>query len=194
MDSLTIDFQALWSAKKTPEADLNALRDKIDMFNRLQRQRATGTFVQLIFSIAFVGFLLYQYAPHQITSFLGVAFMCLAMVLWMWTIRKDVNNNAVTDLTQSSSNFLKQLIQVKQRQRFTQSLILNLYFLFMSVGLFLYLFEFLNRMPMVWAAFTLIVTGAFLLYIWLYLRPRQIKRNTDRLDALIEMCQRTQDL
>ena len=120
--------------------------------------------------------------------------MCLAMVLWMWTIRKDVNNNAVTDLTQSSSNFLKQLIQVKQRQRFTQSLILNLYFLFMSVGLFLYLFEFLNRMPMVWAAFTLIVTGAFLLYIWLYLRPRQIKRNTDRLDALIEMCQRTQDL
>lgn len=62
---------------------------------------------------------------------------------------------------------------------------LNLYFVLLSTGIGLYMFEYASRMTMFWGLFTYAITAVWILFNWLYLRPRQIKKQQTKLDEII---------
>ena len=80
---------------------------------------------------------------------------------------------------------LKQLILLKEKQRFQQTTLLNGYFILLSLGLGLYMYEYIIRMTLPWAIFSY---GIVLFWIALnafYFRPKIIKKQQTKLNQLI---------
>ena len=80
---------------------------------------------------------------------------------------------------------LKQLITLKRKQRFQQTTLLNGYFILLSLGLGLYMYEYVIRMTLPWAIFSY---GIVLFWIALnafYFRPKMIKKQHVKLNQLI---------
>ena len=89
------------------------------------------------------------------------------------------------DAGESNQQYLKTLLLIKVKQQFMQTTMLNLYFLFLSVGLSLYMYEYVSRMSTLMAVVVCGVTALWFLFNWFYLRPKQIKKQEAKLNEII---------
>ena len=62
---------------------------------------------------------------------------------------------------------------------------LNVYFILLLLGLALYMFEYTSRMTLLSGILAYSITGAWILFNWFYIRPRQIKKQQRKLDVVI---------
>lgn len=62
---------------------------------------------------------------------------------------------------------------------------LNVYFILLSAGIGLYMYEYTSRMTMLWGIFAYGITLAWILINWFCLRPKQIKKQQSKLDEII---------
>ena len=66
-----------------------------------------------------------------------------------------------------------------------ETTMMNLYFILLSLGIALYMYEYTQRMSTFWGIFTYAITSIWILFNWFYLRPKQIKKQRAKLDAII---------
>jgi hypothetical protein len=62
---------------------------------------------------------------------------------------------------------------------------LNLYFILLSIGIGLYMYEYTSRMKPIWGIVTYGITFIWILFNWFYLRPKQINKQKAKLDTII---------
>ena len=66
-----------------------------------------------------------------------------------------------------------------------QTTILNLYYVLLSTGIGLYMYEYTQLMTAFWGIFAYGITSIWILFNWFYLRPKQIKKQQSKLDEII---------
>src|SRR5690606_28630867 len=98
----------------------------------------------------------------------------LGMVLMLNPIYAKLNS---TDVNQS---YLAQLLLIRKREIQLETAGTNFYFLILSTGLALYLFEYALRMPTPGLILTYGITGSWILFNWFYFRPRIIQKNQEK--------------
>ncbi len=89
------------------------------------------------------------------------------------------------DHTLNNQAYLQQLIEFRNRQRFFQTTGISVYYALLSFGFVLYLYEFYPANH----AFGLTAYGLTFLWIafaWFYIKPRTIKKQEEKINALIE--------
>jgi ABC-type uncharacterized transport system fused permease/ATPase subunit len=86
--------------------------------------------------------------------------------------------------------YLKNLISIKDSQRFIQTTMLNLYFLMLSTGVALYMYEYACMMTTFWAIFIYAITGSWILFSWLFFRPRMIRKQQERINDVLSNFER----
>ena len=101
---------------------------------------------------------------------------CLRQIL---ELLKKINE------TESNQQYLKKLQALKEKQLFMQTTILNLYFLLLSTGISLYMYEYIVQMTVLLGVFSYGITGVWILFNWFYLRPKQIKKQQSKLNDII---------
>lgn len=89
------------------------------------------------------------------------------------------------DTTQTNQGYLQKLIEIKRKQQFMQSKMLSLYFVLLGIGIGLYMYEYVVRMTILWAVFTYGLTLLWMGFNWLYIRPKQIKKQQSKINELI---------
>jgi len=89
------------------------------------------------------------------------------------------------DKANSNAEHLASLLALKKKQQFLQTTLLNVYFIVLSVGIGLYMIEPTRHMTLFWAIVAYGITGLWILFSWLYLRPRQIKKQQTKLNDII---------
>jgi hypothetical protein len=62
---------------------------------------------------------------------------------------------------------------------------LNLYFVILSAGICLYMYEYTARMTTAWAILAYTITSAWIIFNWLYTKPKTIKKQQSKLNDLI---------
>ncbi|MGK0426400.1 MAG: putative membrane protein YczE [Ulvibacter sp.] len=80
---------------------------------------------------------------------------------------------------------LQQLLTLKEKQRFQQTTLLNSYFIILSLGIGLYMYEYAARMTLPWA---IVSYGIVLFWIGLnafYFRPKIVEKQQTQLNRLI---------
>ena len=85
----------------------------------------------------------------------------------------------------SNREYLNELLTVKRKENFMQTRLMNFYFISLSVGIGLYMYEYIQESSLL---FRIVAYSTFLLWIglnWFVFRPRIIRRNKQRLDRLI---------
>ena len=133
--------------------------------------------------ISWIGFAAdFKYLTTKLGIVLIVISIIAAMVLNSQMLMLILERS---DDTLTNADYLKQLISYRNKQRFFQTKGIALYYLMLTLGFILYLYEFYARN----ASFGLKAYGLTLLWIafaWFYIRPRAIKKQEQKINELIE--------
>lgn len=180
-----IDFKDLWKRQVVIEPDMDELVQKLKQFKKASLRKLVVTNVLLIATSLFIGYIWYTYQPQLITTKLGIVLVILSMVIYLIAYNKLFASYQTVDNTQSNSQYLQKLIDIRTRQQFMQTTMLYLYYILLSSGMCLYMYEFAVKMTIWKAVLTYALTGAWIVFNWLYTRPRQVKKQEAKINELI---------
>lgn len=184
MDS-NIDFKNLWQKQPVSQPNMEDLLLKLKQFKNSNFRKLIITNISLIATSGFIAFVWYYYQPQLITTKIGIVLTILAMVIYLFSYNKIFSTLNKTENTLTNNEYLQSLITLKSKQKFMQTTMLSLYFVLLSLGICLYLYEYTSRMTAFWAIFTYAITLAWIGINWFYIRPKTIKKQQIKLDELI---------
>ncbi len=185
MDNSKINFSDLWLMQNAEQPSTEDLLAKINTFKKSHRKKIILQNILLLATCAFIIFIWAYYQPKLLTSKIGIILMVLAMVIFVLSSNKGLDLLKTSNGTKSNQEYLKDLLAIKGRQQFMQTTILNLYFVLLSTGIALYMYEYAALMTTSWAILAYGITAAWILFNWFYIRPRQIKKQQKAINDII---------
>ncbi|MCX6146575.1 MAG: hypothetical protein NTW25_04900 [Candidatus Kapabacteria bacterium] len=185
MDSNNINFNELWSGQKIEQPDIKDLLLKIDKFKKYNRNKIIFTNVLLFSTSVFILLIWYYFQPQYATSKIGIIMMILAMTIIINSSSKSLNLFKIKFESVSNEEYLKHLLAIKEKQQFMYTTLMNLYFILLSTGISLYMYEYTSRMSTKMAVLTYVITWIWILLNWFYTRPKQIKKQLAKVNELI---------
>lgn len=185
MDSNNIDFKDLWKKQAVSQPNIEDLLARLKQFKKAGLKSLWITNIILAATSAFIVFVWYYYQPQFISTKIGIVLVILAMVIYVAVYNRLLGVYKDIDTTQTNQEYLNKLILIRKKQQFIQVNILSLYFILLSIGICLYMYEYAVRMTAVWAIFTYGITLLWIGFNWFCLRPKQIKKQQVKINSLI---------
>ncbi len=182
-----INLNDLWAKQTSTEP---SPKDLIFQIKTMKKKNLRKLIIQnflLLTTSIFILFVWFSFQPRLIATKIGIIFIILAMAIFLFVYNKSYNlfkNNNIT--SKSNKEYLNDLLAIKAKQQFIHSTILNLYFVLLSIGISLYMYEYTSRMSLYWGVFTYGITALWILFNWFYLRPKQIIKQQNKLDEIID--------
>lgn len=189
----SIDFKQIWSQQKSDIPATDQLLKKAAKFKRKQLFQLIILNVPLITTCIFIGFIWYYYQPQLITSKIGIVLTILAMMLYLIVSNTMIPLLRKHNSTVDNQTYLQQLLKFQQKQSFLQKTMMNTYFILLSLGISLYLYEYTSRMKIQWALVTYGITLGWIGFNWFYFRPKIIKKQQIKTNNIIDKFQVVND-
>ncbi|AZA80776.1 hypothetical protein C1637_11860 [Chryseobacterium lactis] len=188
-----IDFNNIWKQQTSNKPNLQELLGKLKKFKNENLRKLIITNLLLIATCAGIAFIWYHYQPQLLSTKIGIVLVILAMVIFLLAYNKMFMAFYTIDDTQSNSEYLQNLYTVKQKQRFMQTTMLNLYFMMLFLGICLYMYEYTSQMTIAGGMAAYGITLAWIALNWFYIRPKTIKKQQAKLDGLINKFEELND-
>jgi len=180
-----INLNDLWAKQTSVVPNPENLMSEIKIMKQLNLRKLVLANVLLITTSVFIILIWVYYQPQWITTKIGIILIILAMAIYLFAYNKSYSLFRDRMNPQSNRDYLKDLLAIKAKQLFMQTTMLNLYFVLLSAGIGLYMYEYTSRMTAFWAIFTYGITALWVFLNWFYFRPRQIKKQQSKLDEII---------
>ncbi len=180
-----IDFKNIWKQQTSNRPNMEELLGKLKKFRNQNLRRLIFANIGLITTSLLILFIWYRYQPQMITTKIGIVLVVLGMAIFLFAYNKMFMVFYKIDQTQSNNEYLQSLYTVKSKQKLMQTTILNLYFIMLFLGICFYMYEYTSRMTLSSGILAYAVTLAWIAFNWLYLRPKTIKKQQEKLDELI---------
>ena len=191
MDNLN-DLKAIWLTAKTD--DLPGSKEMLRIVKKFRsdrlRKKLLIIFVAL-FAIAIMVVTIFVVRSTMITTILGEAFTIMAALILVFTNTKSMKR--FIDLKDcSNKEFIEFLEQTRRNQIYYYKITQVAGMALSSIGLLLYIYEQVYRSPLLTVIFYSI-TIIWILFLWLYLRPRSFKKQAIKLNATMEKLHKISD-
>lgn len=186
MDNHNIDFKNIWQQQNGDQPDLKALRSKIISFKKSNLRKLLLCNILLVVASIFIVFIWYYYQPQFITTKIGIVITILAMIIFILSYNDLYSYYKKIDSSQSSNDYLENLILIKTKQKTLQTKTITVYFILLSLGICLYLYEYTRMMSMFWGIFAYTITLAWIALNWFFIKPKTVKKQNIKIDSLIE--------
>jgi len=184
--STEMDFKGLWNKQTISELpDLKELLTKAARIKRTARNKLIGLNLMLLSTVAIIGCVGFNIDHVKPVTIVGIAFIAVAIISYLIVSNQIVPMLFKTDLQNSSHEYLEQLIRIKRKQDFLNKVMINIYFVLLSAGLFLYMLQFSERMTLAWGVIYYTLTFGWIAIAWFYLRPRNVRRKLKPLNDMI---------
>ena len=180
-----INFKELWAAQTYVAPNPAHLMSEIKKLKQYNLRKLLLTNVLLIVTSICIIIIWMHFQPQFLTTKIGIILIILAMVVFLFAYNKSYSLFKSDKNAQSNSDYLKDLLTMKVKQKFMETTMLNLYFIILSIGIGLYMYEYTSRMKPIWGVFTYGITFLWILFNWFYLRPVQINKQRAKLDTII---------
>lgn len=181
-----IDFKDLWKKQSVSQPDITDLLSRVSKFKKAALRSLWITNALLFVTSAFIIFIWIYYQPQFVSTKIGIVLTILAMVVYMFVYNKLLTGYKNIDAVQTNQEYLQKLILIKKKQRFLQTKMMSFYFIVLTIGICLYMYEYASRMTLLGAGVTYGITLLWMLFNWFYLRPKQIKKQQEKINSLIE--------
>lgn len=185
-----IDIRELWNKQAVPAVDQADILEKIKGFRRKGIMRTTILNAVLVLTIIFIIFIWVYFKPQLMSTKIGIILSILPMGMAL------VFNNGLTSLyrkideKQSNMDYLNALLKVRSREHIMQTKLLNLYFILLSAGIGLYMYEYTLKRSFIFGVTAFSVVLLWIGFNWFFLRPRMIEKNKRKMDDLIKQIKR----
>jgi hypothetical protein len=184
--STEMDFKALWNKQEAGEMpDTRELFAKADAVKKTTRNKLIKLNLVLLATIVFIAWVGFNIDNVRPTTTIGIVLIGIAIVSYLIAYNQMIPSLFKANFDASSQEYLNQLLSVKRRFDFLNRVMINVYFVLLSAGLALYMFQFAVRMTTFWAIFWYAITFAWIAFSWFYLRPRSIKKKQKPLNDVI---------
>lgn len=183
--SNSIDFKELWTRGKASTPDVNEIFAKADQLNRKTRSKIWRANITLTLTVSFMIFIWWYYQPQLITTKIGLTLVIIAIVVFLATTNQMIPLLVKTNVETDSQHFLEHMIRIKQKQEFLNKTMLTGYFIFLSLGIFLYMIEYAGRGSLTFQLVAYGITFAWMAFNWFYIRPKTIKKQQSSINDII---------
>lgn len=180
-----INFKQLWKEQYINQMNIENVISKAKKFNNNKLKQLALMNITLLATAIFIISIWVFFQPTYISTKTGIILVVIGIA-----INLIANNKTFKFLNKQESNFnnsefLKNLKKLKTKQLFIQNTIMSIYFILLSVGLALYLFEYTSRMQLIWAVVTYTITFVWILINWFYFKPKIVKKQNKKINQLI---------
>lgn len=184
------ELQEIWKQQGTSMPEATKLIEKANEFKKKGLFKLLSASVALILTILIIALVWIYYDSVLISTKLGMALVILGILIYGISYLKNVPLLTKPGFDMNTQQYLEQIKTLKERQQFMQNKMLNIYFILLSIGLVLYMYEPASQMPLTMRIITYSLTIGWMLFAWFYLRPKQIKRNNTKINELLEEFER----
>lgn len=179
------NIKNLWGKQTVPVADRSEVLRKINGFKKNKIQKTINTNIILLFTIILAIFIWMYFEPQLIITKIGITLSVLPMGIAIIFNHKLVLLYKRIDERQTNADYLNNLLIIRERESFIQTKVLNLYFILLSAGIGLYMYEYAWERSILFGLVAYSVILAWIGFNWFFLRPRIIKKNKQKLGDLI---------
>jgi hypothetical protein len=181
-----IDLKKIWNTQKIETPKVEILYTKANKLKSRSFLRLIVVNITLLLTITFIGFIWYYYQPELITTKIGIILTILALIIFLLPFNKQFSLFTKKKKTEhNSKEYLQKLIKLKEIQVYQQTTMLSIYFIILSLGIGLYLFEYVSKMTTTWGIITYTLTIIWFAVSWFYLRPKAITKQNAKLNNLL---------
>ncbi|WP_179353792.1 hypothetical protein [Winogradskyella vidalii] len=180
-----IDLKKIWNQQKIETPKVEILYAKANKLKSRSFLQLIIVNITLLLTITFIGFIWYYYQPELVTTKIGIILTILAVIIFLLPYNKQFSLLSKTKTEPNSKEYLQQLIKLKEKQTFQQTTMLSTYFIILSLGIGLYLFEYVSKMTITWGIITYVITILWIAINWFYLRPKIITKQNAKLNKLL---------
>lgn len=181
-----IDFKDLWKKQSVSQPDMKDLLLRLSKFKKAAVRSLWIINILLFATSAFIIFIWIYYQPQFISTKIGIVLTILAMMIYVFVYNKLLTDYKTIDTTQTNHEYLQKLILIKKKQQFLQTKMMSFYFIVLTLGICLYMYEYASRMSVLGASLAYGITLLWMLFNWFYLRPKQVKKQQEKINSLIE--------
>ena len=181
-----MDINKIWKLKPVPQSDFQELNSRIMKFRSGKLKRTLFANITLGLTIVFILLIGYWVNPQRISTWLGILFTVGAILMILGVTNRIVPLYKSLDRDTSNHDFLTKLLEIKRKESFISKQMMNLYFVLLSTGISLYMFEYVKRMTITWGIATYGITFLWFGFNWFVLRPKQISREQRKINAIID--------
>ena len=179
-----IDINEIWKNQEIIEPNFTEFIKNVNSFKSRNLKNIIIINVLLLLTSVFIIFIWIYFQPKLITTKVGIVTSIIAMLIYVIALNKTITINK-EKFNIDNNQYLQQLINLKNKQKFLQNKMLKVYFILFSIGLCLYLIEYVQLMNLILGT---IVYSSTLLWIainWFYFRPKIIKKQNLKINELI---------
>jgi hypothetical protein len=180
------ELNELWSKQTTKLPQMDELLLKFAQIKNKNLTKLIVVNILMFATIAFIIFIWLYFEPKLITTKIGIVLTLLGIIVYLFVYNQLIPYLRKINENQSNSEFLKAVIKLKEQQKFLQTRMLQIYFVTLTLGICLYLYEYVSLMPFPWSILAYVVTLVWIGFNWFYLRPRVIGKERDKLDGIIK--------
>lgn len=180
-----LDLKKIWKQQHIETSEIKELHKKAVEFKRKYLFKLIIINMLLLVTSILIFLIWHYYKPELLSTKIGIVLIILAMATYTISYNKVIPLLLKNDAKKTSKEFIKEYINLKKKQKFQQKTMLSFYFLFLSLGILMYLFEPTIRMTF----FSKIaIYGFTLIWIainWFYFRPKVIQKQNKKINKLL---------
>jgi membrane-bound ClpP family serine protease len=186
MDHFT-ELKELWqqTVSKQP-LDYSQTVKLADGYRKNQVMKTVSAFAMLLTTFGIISYVAILYPSQLIITKIGFVSILLAIAGSLFFITNMVSTLFKKEKTTSDNKtYLNQLKEFQRKQNFIHTKGISVYFILLSVGLALSMFE-ITRRNVAFAIGAYLVTVAWIALNWFYFRPRVIKKQKQKIKEVID--------
>lgn len=188
-----LDLKKIWGKQYIPIIDVQEVLKKIEVYKRAKIKKAVMLNVILFFTILFILFIWIYFKPQFISTKIGIVLTVVAMLIVIFFNSKMKNTLSKVNENQSNEAYLKNLKIIKLHENRIQTKVMSVYFVLLSLGIMLYIYEYLSKMTLIIQSVFCLALVLWISFNWFVLRPRIIKKNQREINDLIEQLERIEN-
>lgn len=179
------ELQRIWQQREVAAPNTQDLIEKANQFKGKELRKLVLAVLALVVSAIIITLVWIYYDSQLISTKLGMVLVLVALVTMVINQLKIMPMLHKQGFTMNSEQYLSQLTHLKARQQNMQTKTLNIYFLLLTLGLIIYMYEPASMMPLWLGVTSYVVTLGWLAFNWFFLRPRIIAKNNAKTKELI---------
>lgn len=181
-----INLKNLWHQQQVCPPDKEELYKKLTLYKKQRAQKTLLSNLLLLATAVFVAWIWFYYKPIYISTKTGILLTLIAIISYVFVSHQLFLLFRKIDETLSPKDFLKQLKRIKSKQNRLQTTVLSLYFILLSLGIALYMYEYVQKLPTFSFVLAYGITFLWFAYCWFIIRPKKNKKYRAQLNDYIE--------
>ncbi len=126
-----------------------------------------------------------------VTTKIGAVMMILAMLSYLVVYNQIIPVLFKSNMQSSIQDYLNQLLRIKRKEDFVNKVMINIYFTLLTVGLAIFLLQFLKTASLLFGVIFCTITFGWMGFAWFYARPYGVKRKQK---PLLDMITRLEEM